>query len=163
MKYDFVIVDELNFPAMFRILYANMSAIMPTGNSYDEDFAMWKTYAVPAIQEKNRKVVYFYAEGNLAGYFQYSLNQESDSLFMEDMQIQREHQGKGLFSVFYKWFVRQLPNGIQAVEAHAGKTNNKSQAVLEHLGLHKVGENCTGKSYHYRGDYSSILGKYGLK
>ena len=145
---------------MFRILYDNMSAIMPTGNSYDEDFAAWMTYAAPAIQEKKRKVVFFYADGELAGYFQYSLNPESDSLFMEDMQIRTVYQGSGLFSAFYKWLVRQLPDSIQTVEAHSGKPNHKSQAVLEHLGLRKIGENLTGNSYHYKGEYSLLLGKY---
>lgn len=161
---DFLIVErdrlEKNIPAMFQILYANMHTIMPIGNSYDEDFSMWKTYAVPAMQEKNRKVVLFYADGNLAGYFQYSLNLESGSLFMEELQIQAKYQGSGLFSAFYKWLVRQLPESIQTVEAHSGKTNYKSQAILEHLGLHKVGENRTGNSYHYQGAYASLLEKY---
>jgi RimJ/RimL family protein N-acetyltransferase len=164
INFDFIFPDagmlEEKLPDMFHILYSNMNIIMPTGNSYDEDFAAWMTYAVPTMQEKGRKVVLFYADGKLVGYFQYSLNMESGSLFMEEMQIRTEYQGSGLFSAFYSWLVRQLPDGIQTVEAHAGKTNYKSQAVSEHLGLRKVGENRTGKSYHYKGDYAFLLQKY---
>ena len=164
INFDFIFPNagilEEKLPDIFRILYSNMNTIMPTGNSFDEDFSVWMTYAVPAMQEKSRKVVFFYADGKLVGYFQYSLNMESGSLFMEDLQIQAQYQGSGLFSAFYSWLVRQLPDGIQTVEAQTGKTNHKSQAVLEHLGLHKVGENRTGKSYHYKGEYAFLLQKY---
>ena len=163
-NFDFISPDtgmlEEKLPDMFHILYSNMNTIMPTGNSFDEDFSVWMTYAVPTMQEKNRKVIFLYADDMLVGYFQYSLNAESCSLFMEEMQIRTEYQGSGLFSAFYSWLVRQLPDGIQTVEAHAGKTNYKSQAVLEHLGLQKVGENHSGKSYHYKGDYAFLLQKY---
>ena len=163
-NFNFIFSDscmlEDKLPDMFRILYSNMNTIMPTGNSFDEDFSVWMTYAVPTMQEKNRKVIFLYADDMLVGYFQYSLNAESGSLFMEEMQIRTEYQGSGLFSAFYSWLVRQLPDSIQTVEAYAGKINYKSQAVLEHLGLRKVGENRTGKSYHYKGDYAFLLQKY---
>ena len=149
-----------NLPDMFSILYSNMNAIMPTGHSYEEDFAVWRNYAVPAMQQENHKVVFFYADGDLIGYFQYRLITESSTLFMEEMQIRAEFQGSGVFSAFYSWLVRQLPAGIQTVEALAGKPNQKSQAVLELLGLQNVGENHTGKSFHYKGEYARLLERY---
>ena len=113
-----------------------------------------------AMQEKHRKIVLIYADDNLAGYFQYSLPPDSDSLYMEDMQIQSKYQGSGVFSAFYSWLVKLLPDSIQTVEAHAGKTNYKSQAILEHLGLKCVGENKTGNSFHYKGYYSFVRDKF---
>lgn len=163
-NFDFIFADEEslkeNLSDIFHILYSNMNTIMPTGNSFDEDLSVWMTYVVPAMQEKSRKVIFFYADGKLAGYFQYSLNKESGSLFMEDMQIRTEYQGSGLFSAFYSWLVKHLPDSIQTVEAHAGKMNYKSQAILEHLGLQCVGENKTGNSFHYKGKYLFLFDKY---
>lgn len=163
-NFNFIFSDsgmlEEKLPDMFRILYSNMNTIMPTGNSFDEDFSVWMTYAVPTMQEKNRKVIFLYADDMLVGYFQYSLNAESCSLFMEDMQIQAEYQESGLFSVFFSWLVRHLPENIQTVEAHSGKVNYKSQAILEHLGLQRIGENKTGNSFHYKGNYSFLFDKY---
>ena len=163
-NFDFLFPDsgmlEEKLSDIFRILYFNMNSIMPTGNSYDGDYDAWRTYAVPAMQEKNRNVIFFYADGMFVGYFQYSLNVEASSLFMEDIQIQPEYQKSGLFSAFYSWLVRQLPDNIQTVEAYAGKANAKSQAILEHLGMHRVGENHSGRSYHYKGNYAFLLQKY---
>lgn len=162
--FDFIFADpdsiDANLSSMFHILYSNMNRIMPTGNSFDEDYSWWMTYRVPQMQEHNRKVVLFYADGDLIGFCHYSLNPESGSIFMEEMQIQANYQGSGVFSAFYSWLVRQLPDNIQTVEAHTGKTNYKAQAVLEHLGLFRVGENCSGKSYHYKGAYATLLEKY---
>lgn len=163
-NFNFIFSDsgmlEEMLPDMFRILYSNMNTMMPTGNSFDEDFSVWMTYAVPAMLEKNRNVIFFYEDDKLIGYFQYSLNTEDRSLFMEEMQIQAEYQGSGLFSVFFSWLVKHLPESIQTVEAHAGKANYKSQAILEHLGLQRIGENKTGNSFHYKGNYSFLFDKY---
>ena len=79
---------------------------------------------------------------------------------MEEMQIQPEYQESGLFSVFFSWLVRHLPENIQTVEAHSGKANYKSQAILEHLGLQRIGENKAGNSFHYKGNYSFLFDKY---
>ena len=46
-----------NLPDMFSILYSNMNAIMPTGHSYEEDYAVWMNYAVPAMQQENPFII----------------------------------------------------------------------------------------------------------
>jgi RimJ/RimL family protein N-acetyltransferase len=46
------------------------------------------------------------------------------------------------------------------VEAYADKRNQKSLAVLAHLGLTVMGENKNGISYHLRGSYAELKQKY---
>ena len=149
--------DEI-LPQLFHILYSNMSVIAPTNHSYDEDFKIWISYIYPSLQDDSRKTVLINVDGMLIGYFRYSLN--LSSLLMEDIQIISEYQGSGVFSLLYKWLVKELPQSIETVEAYANKQNSKSIGVLEHLGLRCVGVNKTGKSFHYKGDYSSLLNKY---
>ena len=99
-------------------------------------------------------------EGKLVGYFQYYINDATNSIMMEEIQIMKELQGAGLFSEFYKWLVKQLPKDIVFVEAYANKKNIKSQNILKHLGLVESGENKNGNSFYYRGKYVDLLNKY---
>ena len=85
---------------------------------------------------------------------------EENSLMMEEIQIKIAYQGTGLFSVFFKWFLKQLPKNIMHVEAFANKKNLKSQAILKYLGLVCLGENKNGNSFFYKGDYADLLSKY---
>ena len=160
VQFIYMTVEECDdiLPQLFHILYSNMCIIAPTNHSYDEDFKIWISNIYPSMRDDFRKIVLIYAEGRLIGYFRYSVI--SSSLFMEDLQIISEYQGSGIFSSLYKWLVKELPQNIVTVEAYANMQNSKSIGVLEQLGLCYVGVNKTGKSFHYKGDYSSLLKKY---
>ena len=79
---------------------------------------------------------------------------------MEEIQIIKAYQGKGLFSAFFFWLIQVLPRGIETVEAYASKKNSRSQSILAHLGLKQIGETENGNCYHYKGDYTSLSEKY---
>ncbi|MBQ2774543.1 MAG: hypothetical protein IJF40_01475 [Clostridia bacterium] len=145
-------------PVLFDILHSNMSIIAPTGNTYENDMEQWLSNVLPAMQKEVRQIVLMYADDKLVGYFQYYVN--SGALMMEEIQIASEYQGSGLFGLFYRWLVKVLPKDIKYVEAYSNKKNHKSQAILEHLGLSKVGENKNGNSFYYKGDYVILLNRY---
>lgn len=151
---------EQYFSELFDILHSNMSLIAPTNNSYQEDFEIWSSYTVPAMQNEQRQIILMYVDNKLAGFFRYYIHDDTASLMMEEIQIKKEFQGTGLFSAFYRWFVKQLPKEILNVEAYADKRNHKSQAVLKHLGLIEMGENKNGISFYYKGKYADLLSKY---
>ena len=154
---------EQSLPDLFRILHSNMSLIAPTNNSYDEDYEIWSSFIIPAMQKEQRQIVLMCVESKLIGYFQYYVNNDTSSLMMEEIQIKKGFQGTGLFSKFYQWLVGQLPKNILYVEAYANKKNLKSQSVLKHLGLVEVGENKNGNSFYYKGKYADIVDRYSLK
>ena len=123
-----VFIDE-----MFEILASNMSAVAPTGNSYDEDYKTWSESAVPAWREGKRSVILIFCEDKLCGFFQYFVN---DTTFrMDEIQFKKEYQGCGLFAELYHYLTTVIPAGTRYVEAFARKENLKSQGILEHLGL----------------------------
>lgn len=62
-----VFIDE-----MFEILASNMSAVAPTGNSYDEDYKTWSESAVPAWREGKRSVILIFAKISCADSFNIS-------------------------------------------------------------------------------------------
>ena len=77
-----VFIDE-----MFEILASNMSAVAPTGNSYDEDYKTWSESAVPAWREGKRSVILIFCEDKLCRFFQYFVN---DTTFrMDEIQFRR--------------------------------------------------------------------------
>lgn len=165
MDFSFAYADktkmEETLPILFEILYSNMSQITPTGNSYENDRREWLSNLIPAMQKEPRHIILFYANGALAGYFQYYIN--AGAFMMEEMQIRRPYQGTGLFCAFFSWLVERLPKEIKTVEAYSDKANDKSQAILEHLGLVRSGENKNGNAYYYRGDYAALLEKYAAR
>lgn len=162
--FEFKFADKLQIeqllPDLFCILHSNMSLIAPTNNSYEDDFEMWSSYLIPAMKKEQRQIVLMYADDTLAGYFQYYINVDINSLMMEEIQIAKEFQGTGIFSALYKWLVEQLPKDVESVEAYANKKNLKSQSILKHLGLVESGENKNGNSFYFKGAYVNLLNKY---
>ena len=162
--FEFKFADKLQIeqllPDLFRILHSNMSIIAPTNNSYNEDYQIWSSYIIPAIQKDERQTVLKYVDNNPVGYFQYYINVDINSLMMEEIQIAKEFQGTGIFSALYKWLVEQLPKDVESVEAYANKKNLKSQSILKHLGLVASGDNKNGNSFYYKGKYVDLLSKY---
>lgn len=143
---------------VFKILRDNMELIAPTGFTFEEDFAVWRDYIVPAMQDKGRQMVLMFCDDELAGYFQYDIHE--DSFIMEEIQIKPKCQGTGLFRELYRWLEKKLPAGLASVEAYSNKNNVKSQKILECLGLSRIGENKSGSSYHYRGTCRDLWGSF---
>lgn len=161
---EFIYLDKLKADSysekLFEILHDNMFLIAPTGNSYEDDLKIWSCAIITALEKEQRQIVLMYVDNSLAGYFQYYINSETNSLMMEEIQIKNIYQSTGLFSEFYKWLLKQLPENIKYVEAFANKRNIRSQAILSHIGLLCVGENKNGNSFYYKGDYVKLLDKY---
>lgn len=162
MSYNFRYADKKNvkeiLPLLFSILHSNMSVIAPTGNSYEDDYKIWLSNIVPAMEKDARQIVLMFCGDELAGYFQYYVNTVSSSLMMEEIQIREKYQGTGLFSGFYRWLVSKLPKDIKFVEAYSHRNNCKSQNILEYLGLIKSGEDSS--LFYYKGSYNNLLKRY---
>ncbi len=159
MKYQFSFLDkqcaEKILPILFKILYSNMSVIAPTGNTYEQDFQLWQSSVAPALSKQQRQIVLMHSDDEIVGYFQYYVN---DNVFMmEEIQIISNHQGTGLFRLFFMWLIDKLNKDIKFIEAYSHKNNTKSQNILKHLGLQSIGMNKNGNSYHYRGDFNHFV------
>ena len=138
---------------LFSILEFNMTAIAPTGNTFEEDFAAWSAQVLPALEKPTRQIVCVYDNTDLIGFFQYYVH---ESLFMmEEIQFKKEyHSRHNLFRRLYAYVLPNLPSGIHTVEAYANKKTIKSQGILTHIGLHVVAEE--ERNLRYRGDFSDL-------
>lgn len=150
---------ESVLPKLFEILHSNMSRIAPTGNSYEEDFSMWISCIKPALEKEPRQILLLRDKEQLAGYFQYYVN--NGIFMMEDIQFRDPYKGTGIFAELYRYLVKVIPEDTIFVEAYANKKNEKSIAVLTHLGLEIIGENKNGISFHFRGRYENLVRRYG--
>ena len=145
-------------PQLFAILHSNMSCIAPTGNTYEQDLDFWLSCVKPALEKAPRQILLVFSDEELAGYFQYYVN--NGVFMMEEIQFSDPYKGSGIFSELYRYLVKTLPADTEFVEAYANKSNEKSIAVLGHLGLEIIGENKNGNSYHFRGRYENLLRRY---
>ncbi len=146
-------------PILFQILHSNMSVIAPTGNDYQYDLHRWLDAVAPAIQDGTYRIVLICHAAEIVGYFEYSLY--SSTFMMCEIQFQKNYQGKGLFRQLYSYLFEIIPRDTLWVEAYSQKQNHKAHGILKHLGLKIIGENKSGLSYHFRGDYHEMLQKYG--
>ena len=163
MNFQFKYADKTRMgeilPVCFEILYANMSVIAPTGDSYEEDRRLWCDNVYPLMEKAERQLALLYCEEELAGYFQYSV--QGHTLLMEEIQFKAVYHGTGMFRRFYAWLTEQLPKDLCYVAAYAHKNNQKSNDILKYLGLDCCGENKSGNSFYYKGPYRALLNKYG--
>lgn len=161
MNYRFEFADKSKLlPLLYKlfdILHNNMSSINPSTKSYDAALEEWLSELLPAMKKEMRQIVLMYDREELVGYFQYYTTQ--DTLMMEEMQIVREHQGTGLFGIFFARLLSQLPDDLKSVEAYTHVKNTRSKRILKHLGLspdRKIGDDML----HYKGEYAELLRRY---
>ncbi len=142
-------------PQLFSVLHENMSVIAPTGNTYEQDYALWSDAVGPAMQKENRQVVLIFSDDILIGYLQYYTNETT--FMIEEAQIKPAHQGCGVIRKAFGFVCDFIPSDIPYVEAYANKKNSRSQNILENHGFTCIGENKNGNSYHYRADCQAFL------
>ncbi len=153
-KGDFNTVQQ----TLFDILADNMTCIAPTGNTREEDHAMWYEAVSGAyIHKEERQIILIKDGDDTVGYFQYYTNQQTASLMMEEIQLKAAYQGKNIFRPLYAFLLAHLPTDLQSVEAYANVKNAKSIAILQHMGLQKVGINKNGICYHFKGMFSDLV------
>ena len=140
---------------IFDILADNMTMIAPTGNSREDDFALWFDAVSDGLQREERQIILIKDSETFVGFFQYYTN--VDTFMMEEIQFRPEYQGKGVFRALYGFVIPHIRDDIEFVEAYASISNGKSIGILERLGLANTGINKNGRSYHFKGNYSDFL------
>ncbi len=141
---------------MFSILYENMNAIDPTGDSFENAWSSWRDVIGRALDDPRRTLLVIYDGEEIAGFFMYATNRENGLFLMEEIQFRSRYQRIGLFHRLYDEVLLRLPIEVTIVEAYAHKKNLRSQGILAHFGLSVVGENCNGSCLRYRGDFSEF-------
>lgn len=139
---------------IFDILADNMTVIAPTGNTREEDYICWSDSVSEGLERAERKIVLIKRCDELIGFFQYFTNE--DTFRMEEIQLKPEYHGKGIFRKLYGFILPQIDDSIEFVDAFANIQNEKSIAILEHLGLENVGLNKNGRSYHFKGQFEKL-------
>ena len=162
---SFEYLNKLDFSAfarqIFDILADNMTVIAPTGNSREKDFSLWSDAVSDGLQKTERQIILIKDNETLVGYFQYYTN--ADTFMMEEIQFRPEYRGKGIFRNLYGFVLQNICNDLDYVEAYANINNLKSIAILENFGLSNVGLNKNGRSYHFKGQFTSLIKWYESK
>ena len=141
-------------PGLFDILHSNMSRIAPSGKSYEDELSFWISCVSPALDKEPRRILLIYDGDVLAGFFQYFVN---GGLFMiEEIQLCEKYHRTSALGELYAYLAGAIPADVERVEAYANKSNHRSIALLNHLGLEAIGETDDGSLYHFRGRYESI-------
>lgn len=159
---SFVYLSKPDFPRIardiFDILEDNMSRIAPTGQTREENYLCWYSAVSEGLTKDPRQMVLIRDRGCLIGFFQYYTN--SETFMMEEFQLKPAYHGTGIFRALYAFVIPHIPGSIPYIEAYASTQNSKSIAILHRLGLNEVELNKTGRSWHFKGNYSDFLRWY---
>ncbi len=144
-------------PKLFKIMHTNMNVIAPTENSYEDDFKSWcDSFGNAFINRSEWKTVLIELDNGIVGFFAYACS--NDTFLMEEIQFSDGCKGKhGIFRKLYNYVTKDLPKDLLYVEAYAHKSNEKSIAILNRLGLICIGNNQSGNCYHFKGTYADYL------
>jgi len=146
-------------PTLYRIFHDNMSPILHTDEPFPGGREGWLAAVGPALEKAPRQILLLRDGEKIAGFFQYYVN--GGVFMMEEIQFREEYRGTGLFEKLYRYLVGIIPEETEYVEAYVHKTNPKSMAVLNHLGLTAVEDEPNESLLHYRGRYESLVRRYG--
>lgn len=153
-KTDFDTYEQV----LFDILADNMTVIAPTGNTREQDHALWYNAVRDAFMNKAQRQIILICDGDtVVGFFQYYTNTDAAAVTMEEIQLKAEYQGKNIFRALFAFLLAHLPQDLQSVEAYANVQNQKSVGILEKLGLQNIGMNKNGNSYRFKGSFCALL------
>lgn len=142
-------LSDNQFAKMYEILINNLFKTYPefldnkdkydNKDNYNNLFNSIKTselYNVICLEESDL----------LIGYLSYSVI--NDELWISEIQIRKEYQGKGVLRKLIRKFVSmpELKN-YDYIKIHINKRNIHSQKVFEHIGFEKIGESTIYKIY----------------
>ena len=115
---------------MFEIINYNMSKIIPSDNSKEDNYKMWKKSMLEELDNKNKKWVASFENNILTGYFLYRL--ENEILYLDEVQVREDRQGdKKTFISLIKMLLKD--NNIKddyEVRLYVNKNNKKSQYIV---------------------------------
>lgn len=141
-------------PKLYDIMFENMKHIVP-GVMEKEEFIS----AVSSVLEaENRRIILFYEDEELAGFLQYFVSKDGQTFRVEELQITRQYQMRGLFLKLMRFMMKTLPADIKYIEAFVHVENLNSRRIQSRLGLLEVGSQ--NGIIHMCGDYTKIWGKY---
>ena len=123
-------------PVLFDLFYENMSAIAPSGLPREEERACWLAEVSPALDKDPRQILLCRDGEHLLGYIQYYTRE--GLLMIEEFQIVKPYQKSLLFPRMCKSLLRNLPAGIETVEAYAHIPNLYSQSIMAKFGFRKM-------------------------
>ena len=98
-------MEEL-LPQLFNILYNNMNVIAPTGSSYEEDKSIWLPAVTRGMEKAPRQIILMYVGANLAGYFQYYINE--GRFMVEEIQLLPQYESTTLLYSFIRFMGKMI-------------------------------------------------------
>lgn len=146
---------EYWLPVLFDLYYENMHSIAPSGLPYTQERSLWLSEVSPALDKDPRQVLLCLDGDQLLGYIQYYTR--GSLLMIEELQITPSHQGTLLFHHMCRYLHRNLPAGIDSIEAYAHIPNLRSVGIMKRLSFQEIGEATVPGLIHLRADAEAVF------
>jgi GNAT superfamily N-acetyltransferase len=141
-------VDEQTIDRMFELIYANMYALMPTGNTKEQDYALWRKSFDEGLRNGMRHIL-CHRDGDLRGYLSYVIAEADSTIHLCELQTCPRSRGGGTtFRTLLSEFARRISDcAADTIRTYANDRNPVSQGLIEKLGFEAVEKTHGGKRY----------------
>jgi len=145
---------------MFKIINENMNKIIPSENSSEENYKIWKNSMQKELENEQKRWIIALYKKEIIGYFLYRVN--DNKFFLDEIQIKENHQGdKITFAKLFSYLLNENLDDNAVVYAGVHKKNSKSQDIIKKFDFIKYEE--TKQNFKYKTEWKSlknILNKY---
>lgn len=145
-------------PRLFDLLYHNMKEIAPGEGSYSCERSRWLAAVGPGLDKEPRQIILMYAGEELAGYFQYYVN--NGTFMVEEIQIVPAYRRTTLLLALFRHLDKVLPENIETIAACADERNLHSRSVIQRLGMTPIEEVDDNGFCFYDGDFSTVAARF---
>ena len=130
------LMDEQTINQMFELTYMNMSKIIPSATTKEEDYALWRESFDKGRKSGTKHILYF-RHDVLRGYISYTIREYSNDIYWNEIQIHPQSQRD---SITFRKLLSQFLNEIEVYEAdtirtYANNLNRRSQRLIQKLGF----------------------------
>lgn len=141
-------MDEQTINQMFELIHANMCTLMPTENTKEQDYKLWRQAFDEGLQNGMKHIPY-HRDSDLKGYISYVVSDADSTVHLCEFQICPQYQRNSVaFRVLFSRFLREIKDcAANAVRTYANDRNPVSQSLIEKLGFEPEEKTRNGKRY----------------
>ena len=154
-----VLMDEQTINQIFELTYMNMSKIIPSTRSKEEDYALWRESFDKSLGIGIRHILYFQRD-ILRGYVSYTIRESSNDIYLNEIQIHPQLQGNGVtFGKLLSQFLKEIETcEVDTIRTYANNLNQRSQRIIQKIGFSIEAE--TDRGIRYRISKARLLKRF---
>jgi len=152
-------MDEKLIDQLHDLTYRNMTSIIPSSISKQEDYLLWRKSFDNNATIGTQHIIDL-KDDVLRGYLSFTVRDSSKDIFINEVQIDPKYQGNGVtIGRLLLNFLREIQDcKFSIIRTYANNLNKRSQQLLQKIGFEVEGT--TEKGIRFKISKEKLLIRY---